>query len=181
MEPDQINTFRILDALTIISFLLSTTLTIRAYILSRIRVKLEVQRIYAEPDSFVMKIFISNLATTPRSITKITFVDKYQSILIDSFTFEKWLHSNRQKNENTKKNEVWVMAQQQIYSDKIPINIAPQTAVCAFIYFPNPEFDFEKLLNDKSSLHMVISGKRRSLLSPRLIKLCPYNNCRNEH
>lgn len=143
----------IFQIMTIISFCLSTYLTIQSIYNSLVRVEIDILALYKMSNIIFLKVSINNLSSNPLAITSATLSNTKNSVAALGSHHEKRILKNTYKENNV------VVDTQKLFSDKIPINISKQSARSVFIAFPISKNNIDQLCDNNLSLDLKINKK----------------------
>ncbi len=143
----------IFQIMTIISFCLSTYLTIKSIYNSLVRIEVDVLALYKMRNIVFLKVSINNLSSNPLAITNATLSNTKNSITA--------LGSHQEKTilKNTHRENKVITDVERLFSDKIPINISRQTASSFFIAFPISNDKIDQLCDNELSLDLKVNQR----------------------
>ena len=140
--------------MTIVSFLLSSFLSVKAIYSSILKVKLEVINLYKAPDIVYLKVLIHNSSTNYLAITNACLVNENSN---DSF-YAPYTSNLILKTE--KKTNREVVQVKELFTEKIPVNIPPLKATSFFIAFPIPKEKINIFCQGTLKLELIINNKK---------------------
>lgn len=142
-----------LDWLTVIGFVLSTYLSISKIRSSLIKIKIDNISSQLSQNFITIRFIVSNRSSQYRAITDAYISQKSNGVVIKADIYEKVLAHNIRKRNNE------IQYRNEILSNKIPINVTPNSAMSVLLSFPINDINDKVFVNSRVKLELKIENK----------------------
>lgn len=154
----------IFQVLSLISFGLSTYLTITQIYNSMVRVDINVIALYKMRDIIFIKISTNNLSTNPVAITETILSNRSQNFSAKATHYDKTIATS------TKRTGKEITGIDKLIAQGVPVNIPSKSALAFYLAFPVSPNIIDTVTNDKMTLNLKINGKNRSAIFDAKVK-----------
>lgn len=142
------------EILSVISFCLSTYLTLSKIYNSLVRMDIDILSAYKNPEIVFVKVSINNKSTNPVAITKAALVNQENSISALATHYDRKIFSVSFKSNNE------ITGSNNIVASKIPINVPMKSATSFYLAFPASKDEINQLCTGKIRLEVKANGRK---------------------
>lgn len=153
--------------MSIISFILSTFLTGIKIKGMRPQLEVELNASYFAADMIYTKVIISNYSTEPAMLVNLELSSANLNRRWSATPFKKLIAKGGSVDDN------------RIYSEAVPLNIPPKSAISCYLAFEVGKINFNKLLNhqtkmiftlNRTQIHKIVDIKNTNFPIEKLVK-----------
>ena len=142
--------------LTVISFLLSSYLSLNKIYNSRVRVDIDNVSIHKGSNIFYLQFIINNRSSESAAITDVHISQKDNNAIAKAALYEKKIYYNINKTNGVANYKT------EIVSNKLPVNLTPKSATTILLSFPLIEDELLKFNDGAAILDLKINGKHKT-------------------
>jgi len=139
--------------LSVISFGLSTYLTVQQIYDNRIRIETDIIALFKAPDMIYLKVSINNLSSNPIAITEATLSNRNNSVSSRSTHYKKTFASI------TRRTNGEVQGTDSLVAESVPINISSKSAVAFYLAFPICSDQIDSFFVGNATIDLKVNGR----------------------
>lgn len=143
----------IFEIISIISFVLSTYLTVNKIYSSRPRIIIDTISVHPFRNMVFAKIAINNLSDEPAAITQVFLSNNSKNIVSKCTQYPQEIFRGTSRTNGV------ITSERILYSEKMPINIPRKSALSFLLAFPIEESKLNDLCSEQMTLEVKSNGK----------------------